>query len=674
MMIKNKLTLYNLWMLDFKNFYKGRLMKLSLSMKMTLSITITAIVGFLIFGLLQYQSGKTTALANEEMNYKDKLESMQLLLTSYITEKQAAINSLKEDIAKNLDNEASIAKSLELIERANGFNLVYFGVEETGRMLRSNGNHVYPESGYDPRKRSWYSDTKAQNKAIILNKAWLQASKKVPVFGFGVPLMVDSGLYGVVSGDIALTPLNEYLIALSKDAKYRIFATDPSGQIILSKDKNEILKTSEISKLLDEKSKNQQNQFIIFEEAGKQNFGICSKNPLTQWNVCLVGYEESLYQSVRENTAFLAIFLGVFALILIAFINIIARVILRPITPLRKGILDFFDYLHLTKSSVEPLKIHTKDEIGEMASAINENIYRIQANLEKERACVKSALESLEHAKEGDFRHFITAESNNAQLNNIKLYLNQTLQDLNHNFETIEKTLEVYKNNDFTHTADTKDSKGVLLHVVERINELGRHTQKMLQQSSQIAMTLKKHSNTLQERVMNLQASSHEQTQSLEQTSIAVHTITESMQNVANKSYEVIAQSDDIKNVVGVIKDIADQTNLLALNAAIEAARAGEHGRGFAVVADEVRKLAERTGKSLSEIEANVNMLVQGINDMSESVKEEVKSVEQINGVIEKLEQLTQENEGIANSCAEISQVVDNLATDVLNETNKKKF
>ena len=232
----------------------------------------------------------------------------------------------------------------------------------------------------------------------------------------------------------------------------------------------------------------------------------------------------------------------------------------------------------------------------------------------------------------------------------------------------------MYKSNDFTHTADTKDSKGVLLHVVECINELGRHTQKMLQQSSQVAMTLKGHSNTLQERVMNLQASSHDQTQSLEKTSVAVHTITESMQNVANKSYEVIAQSDDIRNVVGVIKDIADQTNLLALNAAIEAARAGEHGRGFAVVADEVRKLAERTGKSLGEIEANVNMLVQGINDMSESIKEEVREVEQINGIIEKLEQLTQENEGIANSCAEISQVVDNLATEVLNETNKKKF
>ena len=368
----------------------------------------------------------------------------------------------------------------------------------------------------------------------------------------------------------------------------------------------------------------------------------------------------------------MVILLACFILLLVLVSFFVGKNIISGIDSVKGGLGEFFLYLNNKTNSAKLLSLKGKDEICIMSSLINENIEVIQTAKEKENTFIQKANTFVNEIKDGNYEASLEADTNNPALNQLK----STFKDLqlalknaiSSNGKDVLDLLNTYKNQDFTKRLDD-DGK-----IASGINSLGIEISKMLNDNLNQAQVLEEKAKLLASSVSKVASSANTQANSLQESAAAVEQMSSSMNAISQKTADVIRQSDEIKNIITIIRDIADQTNLLALNAAIEAARAGEHGRGFAVVADEVRKLAERTQKSLGEIEANTNVLAQSINEMSESIKEQSEGINMINQSVAQIDNLTKENVVIANQANSVTSEVDEMAKAIVEEVRKKRF
>ncbi|WP_441700737.1 methyl-accepting chemotaxis protein TlpA [Helicobacter pylori] len=401
-----------------------------------------------------------------------------------------------------------------------------------------------------------------------------------------------------------------------------------------------------------------------------------SKDNLNNWMIALIIEKDKVYEQVGSVRFVVIIASAIMVLALIIAITLLMRAIVsNRLEVVSSTLSHFFKLLNnqANSSDIKLVEAKSNDELGRMQTAINKNILQTQKIMQEDKQAVQDTIKVVSDVKKGNFAVRIMAEPASPDLKELRDALNGIMDYLQESVGThmpsIFKIFESYSGLDFRGRIQNASGRVELV-----TNALGQEIQKMLETSSNFAKDLANDSANLKECVQNLEKASNSQHKSLMETSKTIENITTSIQGVSSQSEAMIEQGQDIKSIVEIIRDIADQTNLLALNAAIEAARAGEHGRGFAVVADEVRKLAERTQKSLSEIEANINILVQSISDTSESIKNQVKEVEEINASIEALRSVTEGNLKIASDSLEISQEIDKVSNDIVEDVNKKQF
>ena len=351
---------------------------------------------------------------------------------------------------------------------------------------------------------------------------------------------------------------------------------------------------------------------------------------------------------------------------------LIGKNLISGIDSTKNGLVRFFEFLNNKTDKAQLLNRGGSDEIGQMCALINENIKQIEANLAEQNGFIVEANAFVNQIGKGNYAAQLNANTSNPALSQLK----QTFKDLQialknaiaANGDDVLNLLESFKKQDFTKRLDDEGK------MATGINALGDEIAGMLRANLQQAHTLEEKAEFLARSMQQVTQGASLQANSLQESAAAVEEMSSSMSAISQKAQDVTRQSEEIKNIIVIIRDIADQTNLLALNAAIEAARAGEHGRGFAVVADEVRKLAERTQKSLGEIEANANVLAQSINEMSESIREQSEAINMINQGVAEVDELTKQNVRVANDTSVVTAEVDSMAKAIVEDVRKKKF
>jgi len=392
---------------------------------------------------------------------------------------------------------------------------------------------------------------------------------------------------------------------------------------------------------------------------------------------------------------------------------------------------NFLKFVSFESNTYKPAVIYGKDEMAEMIQMLNENAIRYDIKLKEDMKILGEIVLTADKLEQGIYGCTVTSDTQNPMIKTLKNTLNHMLHIIDKNIKEVNTIVNSYTTDDFSQRVDIHPKlKAQMRELMEGVNKLGNTLSHNAKQNLEHGQHLESNSATMTNSVTNLANKANQQAASLEETAAAVEEITSITRNNANNAAkmselggkvqtavstgmtlasqtsssmdEINTEVTAINEAITVIDQIAFQTNILSLNAAVEAATAGEAGKGFAVVAQEVRNLASRSADAANEIKAIVEKAaakanqgkkvsdemiegyeglnlhfgetIQLIEDVSSASKEQMTGIEQINDAVTMLDRVTQENAHEANSVAQIAADVSKMANELVQDASSKKF
>ncbi len=589
-----------------------------------------------------------------------------------------------------------------------------------------------------------YSKVMQENKTVFIDMKPYSPSNNEPAMFIASPVKIDGSVKSVLVFQISDRAINkimqfrkgygdsqeDYLVGPDKLMRSDSYL-DPEGHSVKSSFANNTkVDTLAINHAMEGKA----NTEMVLEFNGHVVLSAYSQVQIGndfKW-VILSEIDKKEVMKTPDEIRNIILIISIILLVLIVLCAtyILNNILVKRLTKFQVGLEDFFRYLNREQNDVKQLESGSIDEIGLMAKVVNENILKTKKGIEEDRAVIDETVKVLGEFEQGDLTQRINTKVNNPALNELTTVLNNMGSNLEKNIDNILNVLDQFSNYNYLNKVDKSGIKEHLLKLANGVNSLGTSITQMLVQNKTNGLTLEQSSQVLLNNVDKLNQSSNEAAASLEETAAALEEITGNVSSTTIKISEMSQFADNItasakegealaskttnamdeinkqvtaiNDAITVIDQIAFQTNILSLNAAVEAATAGEAGKGFAVVAQEVRNLASRSAEAAKEIKdlvqsanvkanegkkiadvmtdgyANLNTNIKNtidlISDVANASTEQEQGIVQINDAINSLDQQTQQNAVVAGDAKTIAINTSDISKRIVSDADEKEF